>query len=255
MDEVIVSKAIAESFTEELIDSLDIDVAIAGAGPSGMTSGYFLAKKGAKVAIFERKLSIGGGMWGGGMMYNKIVVQDEGNAILEEFDVATHKYEENYWIANSLEAVSAICQKTIAAGARIFNLISMEDVMIRDGKVCGAVLNWSAVEWAKLHVDPMGIKSKVVIDATGHDSEIANVIVEKIGPNLTTRTGGVIGEKPMWAERGEEEIIKNTEEVYPGLIVTGMAANAVFGSPRMGPIFGGMLLSGKRAAELALEKI
>jgi thiamine thiazole synthase len=27
-----------------------------------------------------------------------------------------------------------------------------------------------------------------------------------------------------------------------------MAANAVFGSPRMGPIFGGMLLSGREVA-------
>jgi thiamine thiazole synthase len=48
-------------------------------------------------------------------------------------------------------------------------------------------------------------------------------------------------------------LIKNTREVYPGLIVTGMAANAVFGSPRMGAIFGGMLLSGKHAAEETLR--
>mgnify|MGYP001057667462 CR=1 FL=1 len=57
----------------------------------------------------------------------------------------------------------------------------------------------------------------------------------------------------MWAEVGEKEIIDNTKEAYPGLIVAGMAANAVFGSPRMGAIFGGMLLSGKVAAGAALD--
>ncbi len=57
----------------------------------------------------------------------------------------------------------------------------------------------------------------------------------------------------MWAEVAEREVIENTREVYPGLIVAGMAAAAVFGSPRMGPIFGGMLLSGRKAAKLAVE--
>ncbi len=50
-------------------------------------------------------------------------------------------------------------------------------------------------------------------------------------------------------------IVENSKEVYPGLYVAGMAANAVFGAPRMGPIFGGMLLSGKRVAELLLERL
>ena len=40
----------------------------------------------------------------------------------------------------------------------------------------------------------------------------------------------------------------------PNLFVTGMCCNAVMGSPRMGPIFGGMLLSGKRVSELIIEK-
>ena len=34
-----------------------------------------------------------------------------------------------------------------------------------------------------------------------------------------------------------------------------MAANTVFGASRMGPIFSGMLLSGKRAAQVTIETL
>ncbi len=254
MDEVLISRAITESYFKEFAEAMDVDVAIAGAGPAGMTAAYYLAKEGAKTAVFERQLHVGGGMPGGGMMFNRIVVQEEGKQILDEFGVRAEEYEGGLYIVDSLEAVSTICSKAIKAGARILNLISVEDVMIREGDVItGLVLNWSAVSWSKLHIDPLTIKSKVVIDATGHDSEVCRIVVRKLGPKLKTQTGEVLGEKPMWAQRGEREIVENTREVYPGLIVAGMAASAVFGSPRMGAIFGGMLLSGKRAAEVAAE--
>jgi thiamine thiazole synthase len=58
----------------------------------------------------------------------------------------------------------------------------------------------------------------------------------------------------MWAEVGEKMIVENTKLVYPGLYVAGMATNAVFGGPRMGPVFGGMLLSGAKVANLILEE-
>ncbi|MFA7609770.1 MAG: ribose 1,5-bisphosphate isomerase, partial [Bacteroidales bacterium] len=54
---------------------------------------------------------------------------------------------------------------------------------------------------------------------------------------------------------GENSTIDNTKEIYPGLFVTGMAANGVSGSFRMGPIFGGMILSGKKVADLIINKI
>jgi len=229
-------------------------VAIGGAGPAGMTAAYYLARKGIKTVVFERQLRVGGGMPGGGMMFNRIVVQEEGKKLLDEFNVATKEYRNGYYIADSLEATATICSETIKAGAKIFNLISVEDVMIReDDRITGLVLNWSATSLAGLHVDPLTIRAKMVIDATGHASEICHIVVNKLGGKLRTKAGGVSGEKPMWADRGEKEIIENTKEVYPGLIVAGMAANAVFGAPRMGPIFGGMLLSGKRAAEVAIE--
>ncbi|RLG28203.1 ribose 1,5-bisphosphate isomerase [Methanosarcinales archaeon] len=256
IDEIKISKAIIENYTRDLIDATETDVAIVGAGPAGMTAAYYLAKKGVKTIIFERKLSPGGGMWGGGMMFSRIVVQNEGKEILDEFNISSDRYEEDYWVADAIESTSAIVLETIKAGARIFNLISAEDVMIReDNRISGLVLNWSAVELANLHVDPLAIRSKVVIDATGHECEICKIVRNKIGAELSTETGGVVGERSMWADIGEREILNNTREIYPGLVITGMAANAVLGSPRMGAIFGGMLLSGKRAAELILKEI
>ena len=66
---------------------------------------------------------------------------------------------------------------------------------------------------------------------------------------------GVIGERSLNVELGEQTTVENTKEIYPGLFVSGMAANGVSGSFRMGPIFGGMLMSGKKAAELICEKL
>jgi thiazole biosynthesis enzyme len=254
MDEVIISRAIVESYMKDFMGAMEADVAVAGAGPAGLTTAYYLAKEGIKVIVFERQLRVGGGMSGGGMMFNRIVVQEEGKRILDEFEVSAEQYEKGYYVADSLEAISTICSRAIKAGAKIFNLISVEDVMVREGdRITGLILNWSAVSWSKLHVDPLTVRCKVAVDATGHDAEVCRIVVEKIGPKLRTETGEVMGEKSMWAERGEKEILENTREVHPGLVVAGMTANAVFGSPRMGAIFGGMLLSGKKAARVAKE--
>jgi thiazole biosynthesis enzyme len=256
LDEVTISRAITETFVKEFQEAMDVEVAIGGAGPSGMAAAYYLAKEGVKTVIFERSLRPGGGMPGGGMMFNTIVVQEEAREILDEFGVRTREYEKGYYTADSVEASSAICLKAIQAGAKIFNLISIEDVMIRkDDRITGLVLNWSAVDLAKLHVDPLSMRSKVVIDATGHASEICHIVVNKLGVKLRTEGGGISGERSMWAEVAERKILENTREVYPGLIVAGMAANAVCGGPRMGPIFGGMLLSGRHADQVAMKII
>lgn len=254
MDEVVISRAIIESYQKDLLEATELDVAIVGAGPAGMAAAYYLARGNTKVAIFERKLSVGGGIWGGGMMFNKIVVQEEGKEILDEFGIASVRYQKGYYVANAVEVASTLCSRAMKAGARIFNLISIEDVVIREAdRVSGLVLNWSPVQMANLHIDPLAIRSRLVIDATGHDSEVCQLVTRKLGGELRTPSGKVAGEKSMWAEVAEKETLENTREVYPGLIVAGMSANAVFGSPRMGPIFGGMLLSGKKAAKLAAE--
>ena len=255
LDEIIISKAIIESYKEKLVGALDVDVAIVGGGPAGMVAAYYLAKEHKKVALFERKLSLGGGMWGGGIMFNEIVVQEKAKELLNEFDVKTRRYKDGYYLADSIETVSTICSKTVKAGAKIFNLISAEDVMVREKRVCGLVLNWTAVEMAKLHVDPITMRAKFVVDATGHAAEVTHLVEKKSGIRLKTKTGKCIGEGSMWADVAESTIVKNSKEVCPGLYACGMCANAIFGGPRMGPIFGGMLLSGRKVAKELLKRL
>jgi thiazole biosynthesis enzyme len=255
LDEKIITQAIIDRYFQKLRESLSIDVAVVGGGPSGLVCAYCLAKGGFKVTLFERKLSVGGGMWGGGMMFNEIVVQEEGKRILDEFGIRSLSYAEGYYTTDSIEATSTLCSKTVQSGVTIFNLLSAEDLILRGSRVTGLVLNWTAVEMANLHVDPLTIQSKFVVDATGHATEVVAILEKKNDVKLFTETGKVMGERSLWAEAAERDTMINTREVFPGLYVTGMAANATFGSYRMGPIFGGMLLSGEKAAALITEEL
>jgi thiamine thiazole synthase len=253
LSEVVISQAIINSFMEKLNNHLENHVAIVGGGPSGLVAGYYLAKKGFKVAIFERKLSIGGGMWAGAMFFNEIVVQEMGREILDEFGVNYREYRPGYYLADAVEAVTTIASKAVKAGAVVFNGVTAEDVVLKkvngQYRVCGLVINWTAAEITHMMVDPLVITAEYVVDATGHDASVVSTLQKKAGIRLNTETGCVVGEKPLWASVGEEDTVKNSKEVFPGIYVSGMAANATCGSHRMGPVFGGMLMSGKKVAE------
>ena len=259
LDDTMISRSIIESFKGKLLDCLKLDVALVGAGPANMIAGYYLGKAQVKAAIFEAKLAPGGGMWGGGMMFNEIVVQEDALPIIEEIGINFRQKSTGYYMMDSVEATSTIVSRCVKVGTSIFNLIKVTDVLFRENNgepvVAGLVLNWSPVEKLELHVDPLGIEAKFVVDGTGHPAEICHIVKRKLGIKLNTKTGDVVGEMPLWAEKGEEFTVLNTREVFPGLYVAGMAANNAFGGPRMGPIFGGMLNSGKKVAELLIEKL
>lgn len=255
MIETQVSKGIINTYFEKLQSNLDLDVAIVGGGPSGIVAAYYMAKAGLKVALFDRKLSPGGGMWGGAMMFNQVVIQKEAMDIIKDFDINSTPFDDNLFTIDSVESTSSLLYHAVHAGATIFNCYSVEDVVFKDNVVSGVVVNWTPVLREGLHVDPLNIMAKCVIDGTGHDSEICKTVARKNGIRLDTETGAVIGERSLDVITGEEEVVNGTKEIYPGLYVCGMAASAVSGTPRMGPIFGGMLMSGKKVAEMIIERI
>ena len=252
LNESIVTQAICNEYFEKFKNHQDMDVAIIGAGPSGLTAAWKLARQDFKVGVFERNLAIGGGMWGGGMTWNIIVVQEESKYVLEEAGVNLKRYQEGYYTADSIGATSALALQASNSGAGIFNCMSVEDVAIRqengEKRINGIVINSTPVERTGLHVDPLVLNCRYLIDCTGHSTEVVNTLVRKNDVEINTPTGKIEGEKSMWADIAEKTTVENTLEIFPGIYVAGMAANACFGSYRMGPIFGGMLLSGEKVA-------
>ena len=54
LDEIVISRAIIDRYFNKLMDNLQIDVAIAGGGPAGLTAAYYLAKRKVRVAVYEK---------------------------------------------------------------------------------------------------------------------------------------------------------------------------------------------------------
>jgi thiamine thiazole synthase len=253
VEETEITRAIIKKAAEDWIKLAETDVVIIGAGPSGMTAARYLAKSGLKTVIFERRLSFGGGIGGGGMLFHKIIVESPAHLILKSVGCKLELMGEGVHVVDAAEMIAKLAVGAIDAGAKIILGVVVDDLIYRNPPptITGAVIQWTAVTMSGLHVDPLAVKSKAVIDCTGHDAEILAIASRKI-PELSLN---VPGEKSMWASKAEQLMIKNTGEVCAGLYVAGMAAAALYQTPRMGPIFGGMLLSGKKVAELVIKKV
>lgn len=255
--ENVISAAIVRHYSEKLTENLKVDVAIVGAGPSALVAARILAEAGIKTALFERQLAPGGGVWGGGMLFNEIVVQDDVLDTLNEFGISYLPIEESkgYYLIDSVEMASGLIFGAVRAGAKLFNSISVEDIIFKNEKVNGLVINWTPVMRLGMFVDPLTIVSDIVLDATGHPSAIVNLAVNKAKIRLATPTGGILGERPMWVDSGEVSAVESAGEYYPGLFACGMSSNNIMGGYRMGPIFGGMIKSGKKVAQQIIQRL
>jgi len=245
-EETDVSRAILDAYHAKFCKALCSDVAIVGAGPSGLVAAWRLAQGGSRVVVLEKRLSPGGGIWGGSLGMNEVVVQREALGILDAAGVRHHS-SGDLFTADAMELASALCLKALGAGATLLNLMKVEDICCRQGRVTGVVAN-RAMLGDSLPIDPIVISARAAIDATGHEAILANCLQRR--GLLEGHADRLPGEGPMDAPAGEEFVVEYVTELYPGMWTTGMSVCASMGGPRMGPIFGGMLLSGERVATL-----
>ncbi len=246
-----ITRAIADEFHSVLMDRSSSDVIIIGAGPAGLTAGRELALMGYKVLIIEQNNYLGGGYWLGGYMMNPVTVREPAQKVWDELGIPYKKVSEGLYLTPGPHAVSKLIASTCDAGVKFLNLTKFDDLILKNGRVSGLVVNWMPVSALPRNitcVDPIALEAKIVIDASGHDSVAVKRLVDR-------KLVDWKGMDPMWVNSGEEHVVEKTGEVYPGLIAAGMSVTETYGLARMGPTFGSMLFSGKKAAEVADVKI
>jgi thiazole biosynthesis enzyme len=239
-----ITRHIAREYYQEFDQLIESDVIIVGGGPSGLICAHDLARMGIKTVLVEQSLALGGGFWSGGYLMNKATICAPAHKILEEVGVACKQIKEcdGMYMVDPPHATGALIAAAYSAGAKIMNLTRVVDLILRgDRSLEGVVVNSTTAEMAGhdiIHVDPIALESKMVVDATGHDAVVVDLLNKR----------GLYQQVPG-------KVMDRTGEVFPNCFVIGLAVAAVYGTPRMGPAFGSMLLSGRYGAELIEKKL
>ncbi|EQC30329.1 thiamine biosynthetic enzyme [Saprolegnia diclina VS20] len=256
--EAEVSREMTTRYMKDMYDFADSDVIIAGAGSAGLCAAYELSKyPNIRVAIIEQSVAPGGGAWLGGQLFSSMIVRKPAHHFLDELEIPYDVKEDHVVIKHAALFTSTVMSKVLKAdNIKLFNATAIEDLIIKNGRVGGVVTNWTLVtlnHGTQSCMDPNVMEGKVLISACGHDGPMGASGVKRL-QNIGM-VENIPGMGPLDMGAAEDAIVAGTKEIVPGMIVAGMEVAELDGAPRMGPTFGGMMISGQKAAHLALEAL
>jgi len=261
--ESIVSREMTTRYMTDMLDHAETDVVIIGAGSAGLSCAYELTKHpNIKVTIIEQNVAPGGGCWLGGQLFSAMVVRKPAHTLLDELEVPYDDKGDYVVVKHAALFMSSVLRASlIAENTKLFNAVAVEDLLVRQEesgvRVRGVVTNWSLVTQnhdTQSCMDPQVIEAKVVVTATGHDGPMGATSAKRLEA-IGALPAGLPGMHAMDMNTAEDSVLHMTTEVVPGLIFAGMEVAEVRGCNRMGPTFGAMLMSGQKAASLAIKAL
>uniref|UniRef100_A0A0G4IAB9 Thiazole biosynthetic enzyme n=1 Tax=Chromera velia CCMP2878 TaxID=1169474 RepID=A0A0G4IAB9_9ALVE len=264
--EATVNREMTSRYFEDMMEHAETDVLIIGSGSAGLACAYELTKHPeVKVTIIEQNVSPGGGCWLGGQLFSAMVVRKPAHLMLAELGIPFEEKEDYVVVKHAAMYTSTILSHVLKApNVKLFNATAVEDLIIRNTvengeeiqRVGGAVTNWSLVSQnhdTQSCMDPNVIEAKVLVSCTGHDGPMGATSVKRLSSSGVLK--GALGMRPLDQNSAEDAVVNHTQEIVPGMIVAGMEIAEARGLPRMGPTFGAMLVSGQKAAALALRSL
>lgn len=257
IEESVIAREMTSRYMEDMIRFAESDVVVVGAGPAGLMAAYILGKYGVKTSLIEANIAPGGGAWVGGQLFSAMIIRKPAHLLLDELGVAYVEKENYVVLKHAAQYTSTVLSKVLNFDCvKLFNGVAVEDLIVHDDEVTGVVTNWMPV--TKIHgqqccMDPNMIRSRVVISSCGHDGPFGATGVKRLAQ--IGLLDNVPGMKALNVQQSEHDVVKYTQEIVPGMIVAGMEVAEAFGTNRMGPSFGAMLVSGYKAALIALQKL
>ena len=168
-----------------------------------------LARMGARTLVVEQNNYLGGGYWVGGYMMNPVTVRAPAQKIWDELEVPYRRISDGLYATWGPHACSKLVAAACDAGVRFLQLTKFDDLVLKNNRVCGVVVNWMPVSALPMPVAVKRMMDRGYVKWKGMD--------------------------PMWVEGGEDSVVNYTDEVFPGLIAVGMSVTETNGLPRMGP--------------------
>ncbi|KAI8148049.1 thiazole biosynthetic enzyme, chloroplastic [Fennellomyces sp. T-0311] len=250
--EAEVNREMTHRYMTDMLEYAESDVVIVGAGSAGLSCAWELSKDPSiKIAIIEQSVAPGGGCWLGGQLFSAMIVRKPADSFLRDVGVPFEEKENFVVVKHAALFTSTILSKLLQRpNVKLFNATAVEDLIVKQGQVKGVVTNWALVTLTghdtQSCMDPNVIEAKVVVSGCGHDGPFGASMVKRLQSiKLVEKTCGM---RCLDMNSAEDEIVNQTREVVPGMVMTGMELAELDGASRMGPTFGAMLISGQRAA-------
>lgn len=278
--ESTVSRAMTSRYFKDLDKYAVSDVVIIGAGSSGLSAAYVIAKNrpDLKIAIVESNVAPGGGAWLGGQLFSAMIMRKPAHLFLNDLNIPYEDEGDYVVVKHAALFTSTVLSKVLEfPNVKLFNATAVEDLVTRpagnNGEVtaAGVVTNWTLVAMAhdlQSCMDPNVIelsgykddgtrdvskKHGVILSTTGHDGPFGAFTAKRIVTiDENKKLGGMKG---LDMNHAEAAVVKESGR-YNGVgnvYFAGMESATLHGLNRMGPTFGAMAVSGIKAAEEILK--